>query len=82
MRTQLTAAAAIVLGLGISGISGCAGTAGPNGMARESKMDSDIDYGKVISVNEWAVNRHATVVWVNYPRVRAKENVGATNTGG
>lgn len=77
MRTQITAAAAIVLGLGISG---CAGTAGPNGIAGASRMDSDIDYGKVISVNEWAVNRHATVVWVNYPRVRAKDNSG--NTGG
>ena len=78
MRTRITALAAVVLGFGISG---CAGTAGPNGMARESKMDSNIDYQKVISVNEWAVNRHATVMWVNYPRVRAKDVATSANTG-
>ncbi len=77
MKARITALAAIVLGFGISG---CAGTAGPNGLARESKMDSDIDYVKVISVNEWAVNRHATVMWVNYPRVRAKDSVASANT--
>ena len=64
MRT-LAMGAAIVLCLAVSA---CAGTAGGNGIARESKMDSDIDVGKVVAVNEWAVNRHATVVWINYPK--------------
>ena len=36
------------------------------GVARTS-YDGDIDYGKVIAVNQWALRRHATVMWVNYP---------------
>ncbi len=64
MRTPATAAV-IVLCLAISA---CAGTAGSNGLTRTSTMDSDIDVGKVIAVNEWAVRRHASVVWVNYPK--------------
>ena len=67
MRT-LAMGAAIVLCLAASG---CAGTAGPNGFARGSSMDSDIDYGKVLAVNEWAERRRATVVWINYPKKSA-----------
>jgi hypothetical protein len=37
-------------------------------MARGSSIDRDVDYGKVVAVNEWALRRHATVVWVNYPK--------------
>ncbi len=74
MRT-LAIGAAIVLCLAVSA---CAGTGGSNGMARESAMDSDIDVGKVVAVNEWAVKRHATVVWINYPKKSAhpKDNSG------
>lgn len=68
MRT-LAMAAAIVLCLGVSA---CAGTGGSNGIAHESKMDSDIDVGKVVAVNEWAINRHATVMWINYPKKSAR----------
>jgi hypothetical protein len=64
MRT-LAMGAAIVLCLAVSA---CAGTSGSNGIAHESKMDADVDVGKVVAVNEWAVNRHATVVWINYPK--------------
>jgi hypothetical protein len=41
-------------------------------------MDEDIDLGKVIAVNEWAVRRHASVVWVNYPKkpVRQRNDEG------
>ena len=67
MRT-LARGAAIVLCLAVSA---CAGTGGSNGMARESPMDSDVDVGKVVAVNDWAVKRHATVVWVNYPKKSA-----------
>jgi hypothetical protein len=53
--------------VGCLGLCACAGT--NDGLARgESRMDSDLDAGKVISVNEWAMHRHATVVWVNYPK--------------
>jgi hypothetical protein len=48
-------------------VSACAGTGGGYG-AGITKSDSQIDVGKVITVNEWAVRRHATVVWVNYPK--------------
>jgi hypothetical protein len=44
-----------------------------------SGIDADVDYGKVIAVNDWAVKRHATVVWVNYPKksaVRLKDENG------
>jgi hypothetical protein len=34
-------------------------------------MDDDVDVGKVVAVNEWALNRHATVMWVNYPKKSA-----------
>jgi hypothetical protein len=62
MRT-LALAAAIV---GCLAMSGCAGT---NDLARgESRMDNDLDASKVLTVNEWAVHRHATVMWVNYPK--------------
>jgi hypothetical protein len=65
MRT-LALAAAIV---GCLAMSGCAGT---NDLVRgESRMDNDVDATKVISVNEWAVHRHATVMWVNYPKKSA-----------
>jgi len=67
MRT-LAMGAAILLCLAVSA---CAGTAGSNGIARASSMDDDVDVGKVIAINEWAVNRHATVMWVNYPKKSA-----------
>jgi hypothetical protein len=57
-------------------MSGCAGT---NEVARgESRMDNDLDASKVLTVNEWAVHRHATVMWVNYPKKSAhpKESDG------
>jgi starvation-inducible outer membrane lipoprotein len=49
------------------GLSACAGTSGPNGIARESNMDSSVDVGKVVAVNQWALQRGARVVWINYP---------------
>jgi hypothetical protein len=56
-------------------VSACAGTDGRN--MGITKSDSEIDVGKVITVNEWAVHRHATVVWVNYPK--KAPNVKDTN---
>jgi hypothetical protein len=72
MRT-LAGLAAVVFCLAVSA---CAGTGGANGFARESRMDSDLDIGKVVTVNQWAVHRHATVVWVNYPKAQKKNNEG------
>lgn len=63
MRT-LAIGTAIVMCLAVSA---CAGTGTRNDMVRGS-MDNDVDYGKVLAVNEWAERRRATVVWVNYPK--------------
>lgn len=74
---MLATSVAVVLCLAVSA---CAGTSGPNGMARGmSSMDAQVDYGKVLAVNEWAVKRHATVMWINYPKksaVRLKDENG------
>jgi hypothetical protein len=66
---MLAMGVAIVLCLAVSA---CAGTGGSNG-AGITKSDSEIDVGKVIAVNEWALRRHATVMWVNYPK-KARES--------
>lgn len=71
MRT-LALAAGIV---GCLAISGCAGT-DSSFVRGESRMDSDIDANKVLTVNEWAEHRHASVVWVNYPKKSAHPNDG------
>ena len=53
------------------GLSACAGTAGN---ARNNAAGNNIDYGKVLAVNQWAVRRHATVVWIQYPVRRDKSH--------
>lgn len=60
---SLAISAAVVICLGISA---CAGTAGRQGVTRNEPL-SKVDYGKVLTVNQWAVKRGATVVWINYP---------------
>ncbi|MFI4970474.1 MAG: hypothetical protein ACHP7D_09730 [Lysobacterales bacterium] len=52
------------------GLAACAGSAGSNGITRSGLgplSEQNIDYGKVVAVNQWALRRGATVVWVNYP---------------
>lgn len=51
------------------GVSACAGTAGST---RGNAAGNNIDYGKVLAVNQWAARRHATVVWIQYPVQRGK----------
>ena len=55
------------------GLSACAGT---TGSMRGSAAGNNIDYGKVLAVNQWAVRRHATVVWIQYPQAREKRKDG------
>jgi hypothetical protein len=49
----------------------CTGT-GKAGMVRQGSMDDSVDIGKVIAVNQWALKRGATVVWINYPKRAAR----------
>lgn len=74
MKT-LTASAAIAICLGLTA---CAGGTGPNGLSRSEPVDRDVDYVKVAAVTQWAQQRGATVVWLNYPVVpaRAKPDQG------
>lgn len=60
-RSILVALAGISLGLG-----GCASTGGSR--MTNSQYGPDVDVGKVIAVNQWALTKGATVVWVNYPQ--------------
>ena len=53
-------------------LSACAGTSGPYGLTRAASMDEQIDYGKVMAVNEWAAKRQAKVLWLNYPKKSAQ----------
>lgn len=52
------------------GVSACAGTTGNT--RNNNAAGTDIDYGKVLAVNQWAARRHATVVWIQYPVRRDK----------
>ena len=61
---MLATGTAVVLCLAVSA---CAGTGGAKNVSKMSPMDADVDYGKVVAVNDWAVRRHAAVGWVNYP---------------
>jgi len=71
---SLAISAAIVICLGLSA---CSGAPQRYDRGRDGAMIRDIDAGKIATVNQWALQRGATVVWVNYPRARpAKNNDG------
>lgn len=60
----------LVMGASVAlcfGLSACAGGMGKNGIARSGPMASDVDGGKVATVNQWAQEKGATVIWMNYP---------------
>jgi hypothetical protein len=62
----------LAAGLAILGalmLSACAGTSGANGVVRESNIGAAVDVGKVVTVNQWAQQRGARVVWINYPTI-------------
>lgn len=58
------------------GLSACAGTSGPNGISRYSNIGGEVDVGKVVTVNEWAQQRGAKVMWVNYPTLANRNTEG------
>jgi hypothetical protein len=62
--------------LGTLALSACAGTSGPNGIARDSNVGAQVDVGKVVAVNQWALRRGAHVVWINYPTIAESNTDG------
>lgn len=54
------------------GLTACAGTASNSRLAHHQSMYDDVDYSKIITVNQWALKRGATVVWINYPTTSAR----------
>ena len=61
MKTPAIAAAAVVC----LALTACSGAPTKHGYVHRD--DSELDLVKVIGVNQWARNRHASVLWVNYP---------------
>lgn len=63
--------------LACAGLSACA--ANPQRVARErSQMQSsDVDWGAVIAVNQWAERRGATLRWIHYPTRRPDKSDGS-----
>ena len=50
-----------------------------NGM-RSSQYGPDVDVDKVMTVNQWALNRGAIVMWMNYPqKARTVETSNTVN---
>jgi hypothetical protein len=49
-------------------------------LSKTATPGADTDTVKVASVNEWALHRHATVVWLNYP-TKAKDAERPTGLG-
>lgn len=50
---------------------GACATSGPQHFgATEDKLNGDYDSGKVATVNRWALDHGATVIWVTYPQKR------------
>lgn len=59
-RSMLLACASLFLVL-----AGCVSTGGSRAV---NQYGSDVDMDKVVTVNQWAQIKGATVVWVNLPR--------------
>lgn len=57
-----------VLAVACLGLTACASTGGSRAAQDQSGFSDEIDYQKVISVNEWAHTHGARVMWVNYPQ--------------
>jgi len=68
----------------IAGLSLClcaCATSGPQhtqqmAPATEDKLNGDYDQGKVMTVNRWAMDHGATVIWTHYPQRRKSADDG------
>ena len=68
---------------GIVGLSLClcaCATSGPQhaqiSPATDDKLNGDFDQGKVATVNRWALDHGATVIWTHYPQKRKSSDGG------
>jgi hypothetical protein len=41
---------------------------------REQMQNSDVDWGAVVAVNQWAERRGATLRWIHYPTTRKHDD--------
>jgi len=66
---------AVAMGLGLT-LAGCAGTSRthPDSASKTSLISHEIDADKVASVNHWALDRGAKLIWINYPQKRFVRN--------
>lgn len=60
LKAVLVVALALALGA-------CAGVRTGPSLSKTATPGADTDTVKVASVNQWAQDRHATVVWLHYP---------------
>ena len=63
---------AVLVAVGALSLGACAGMQTGRSLSKTATPGVDTDTVKVASVNEWALHRHATVVWLNYP-TKAKD---------
>ena len=60
LKAMFAAMCALALGA-------CAGMPSGPSQSKTATPGVDTDVVKVASVNDWAMHRHATVVWLHYP---------------
>jgi hypothetical protein len=60
-------------------LSACASTGAVQRESRTSVPGDDTDVNKVATVNRWAYDRGATVVWVNFPQKPKSSPIGGSN---
>jgi starvation-inducible outer membrane lipoprotein len=65
----MLATAAVCLGL-----SACAASPQRVAVEREQMQNSDVDWGAVVAVNQWAERRGATLRWIHYPTTRKHDD--------
>ena len=58
---------AVFVALGVLALSACAGVPSTTGRSKTATPGVDTDVVKVVSVERWAGDKGATVVWIHYP---------------
>lgn len=63
----MNACTVLLIAIASGGTAACSGTAGSGANVRPVTSGVEVDYIKMITVNQWAHQRGATVLWINYP---------------